>query len=35
LTFIGSVYVASRVFKRGILQYGKAMRWADIFGLKK
>lgn len=35
LTFIISVYVASRVFKRGILQYGKAMRWKDILGMKK
>lgn len=35
ITFIVSVYIASRVFKRGILQYGKAMRWKDVFYLSK
>jgi len=34
-TFIGSVYVASRIFKRGILQYGKSMRWKEIFNSSK
>ncbi len=31
-TFILAVYLASGVFKRGVLQYGKAMRWKDFFG---
>ncbi len=30
--FIVSTYLASQVFKRGVLQYGKAMSWKDFFG---
>jgi ABC-2 type transport system permease protein len=31
VTFLFVTYQASRVFKRGVLQYGKAMSWKDIF----
>jgi len=35
LTFIFVTYQASQVFKRGVLQYGKAMSWKDVFSLGK
>jgi len=34
-TFVLTVYMASRVFKRGVLQYGKAMSWKDLFSVEK
>jgi ABC-2 type transport system permease protein len=34
-TFVLSTYFASQVFKRGVLQYGKAMSWKDFFGRNK
>lgn len=34
VTFLFITYQASQVFKRGVLQYGKAMRWKEIFGKK-
>jgi ABC-2 type transport system permease protein len=34
-TFVLSVYLASQVFKRGVLQYGKAMSWKDLFSFGK
>ncbi len=33
--FVLSVYMASQVFKRGVLQYGKAMSWKDLFSFGK
>lgn len=34
-TFLIVTYQASQVFKRGVLQYGKAMSWKDVFGFGK
>lgn len=34
-TFVFAVFMASRVFKRGVLQYGKAMSWKDMFSFGK
>ncbi|WP_018342000.1 ABC transporter permease [Cytophaga aurantiaca] len=34
-TFIFVAYQASQVFKRGVLQYGKAMSWKDVFSFGK
>jgi ABC-2 type transport system permease protein len=34
VSFVLVTYVASLVFKRGVLQYGKAMSWKDIFRRK-
>jgi len=33
--FVLSTYLAAQVFKRGVLQYGKAMSWKDFIGLRK
>lgn len=30
-TFAATVYLAANVFKRGVLQYGKAMGWKELF----
>jgi ABC-2 type transport system permease protein len=35
MAFVFVTYQASQVFKRGVLQYGKAMSWKDIFSRKK
>jgi len=32
LTFITASYFAAQLFKRGILQYGKALSWKDVWG---
>ena len=34
-TFVLAVYMAAQVFKRGVLQYGKAMGWKELFGFRK
>lgn len=34
-TFVLAVFMAAQVFKRGVLQYGKAMRWKDFFVYRK
>ncbi|HSY61186.1 MAG TPA: ABC transporter permease, partial [Cytophaga sp.] len=33
--FVFVTYQASRIFKRGVLQYGKAMSWKDMFSFGK
>lgn len=33
-TFLFTAYQAAQVFKRGVLQYGKAMSWKDVFKRK-
>lgn len=35
VTFLFVAYQASQVFKRGVLQYGKAMSWKDVFSFGK
>lgn len=35
VTFVFVTYQASQVFKRGVLQYGKAMSWKDIVSFGK
>jgi ABC-2 type transport system permease protein len=31
LTFMGAVWVAGKIYRQGILMYGKKLKWSDVF----